>query len=511
MPTDPPADESARKSSTPKPRVTAKPRAGIQRKTKAEREEYARKEAERAKERDTSDVGVAPKTSTRGRGGARGGRGGAAAIHKTERNSSNVVSGVFGAGSGNRIERGRGAVDVGYSEALDGGNTTAPVTNTIVEIDGSGTGRSGGGGGGSSGAGGRGRVNRAQDGIVDIGIERDEDADDQPRRDIERIWISSEEEEDEIVQRKGKQRRVSRTPRLGGGLRPVRAAITHPYVDTLDDTVTQKENPREDEIEDVEPEEIRTNAMPSTSKKDPPSSPELSKKTLKKVDIRIKDPRMSTETIEERAERLRLHQDVENMKLAFLQTSDTDDTVDSKEEEAVFGRTDHDRMFLFQLPPLVPQLRQSTFHKDQKDYMDVDEVQVKVEDTAAAAALASSGIPVESSQKQAEQEAPQKDPSKPIYTADADPSQRFAEGFVGKLRVHKSGKVSLDWGGTDMEVRYGTEVDFLQDVICVEDDPSVKTEGEGEEGALKGTGKAYAMGQVSKKMVLIPDWGRLYA
>lgn len=504
MPTDPAADDSARKSSTPKPRANAKPRAGIQRKTKAEREEYARKEAERAKERDTSEAGTVSKTpATRGRGAARGARGGAV-VHKTERTSSNVASGVFGVGSGNRIERGRGTVDVGFSEALDGGNATAPVTNTVVEVEGSGTGRSGLAG--SSSAGGRSRVTKTREEAVDTGIERDEDLEDQPNRDIERIWISSDEEEDEVVQRKGKQRRISKTQKPGGGLRPVRAAITSVNVETTDDASIQKQNSRDDEMDDIEQDEARADAIPLTGKKDPPSSPELSKKPLKKVDNRTKDPRILTETIEEKAERLRLNHDIERMKEAFLQTSDTDDTTDSKEEEAVFGRTDHDRMFLFQLPPLVPQLRQPVSQGDRNDSMDVDQVQVKVED---ASALAASNVPAESSQKQGDQEPSQKDPPKAIYTADADQSQRFANGFVGKLRIHKSGKVSLDWGGTDMEVRYGTEVDFLQDVICVEDDPSVKAEGE--ETAPQGTGKAYAMGQISKKMVLIPDWGKLYA
>lgn len=508
MPTESSADDSARKSSTPRPRATAKPRAGIQRKTKAEREEYARKEAERAKERDTTQVATGSKApATRGRGAARGARG-AAVVHKTERTSTTAISGVFGAGTGSRLERGRGAVDLGISEALDGGDTSAAVSATVVEVEGSGTAKSGGG---SSGATGRSRVARNQDKDEGIEILPDEDAEDQPRRDIERIWISSDEDADEIVQRKGKQRRVSRTPKLGGGLRPVRAArvsIASPASNAGDESV-QKQNSREDEIEDIEQDEPRAESSLAAAKKDVPSSPELSKKPLKKVDSRTKDPRILTETVEEKAERLRLHEDTENMREVFLLGSDTDDTVDSKEEDTVFGRTDHDRMFLFQLPPLVPQLRQQTVHGDQQDTMDVDQVQVKVEDAAAAAALATSNIPAESSQKVTDQDATRKEPAKAIYTADADQSQRFAEGYVGKLRIHKSGKVSLDWGGTDMEVRYGTEVDFLQDVICVEDDPSIKAEGEDSEP--KGTGKAYVMGQVNKKMVLIPDWGRLYA
>ena len=61
-----------------------------------------------------------------------------------------------------------------------------------------------------------------------------------------------------------------------------------------------------------------------------------------------------------------------------------------------------------------------------------------------------------------------------------------------------------------MEVRYGTEVDFLQDVVCVEDENSAMKE-EIDKSMLGGTSKAYAMGQVNRKMVLVPDWSRLYA
>ena len=98
---------------------------------------------------------------------------------------------------------------------------------------------------------------------------------------------------------------------------------------------------------------------------------------------------------------------------------------------------------------------------------------------------------------------------------------RLPAGVVGKLKVHKSGKVTLDWGGTDMEVKLGTEVNFLQDVVLVQP-PTADTHQNGEglgnevEDAGDGIkkedvkGRAYALGHVRKKMVLIPDWAKLY-
>jgi len=206
------------------------------------------------------------------------------------------------------------------------------------------------------------------------------------------------------------------------------------------------------------------------------------------------------ETFEEKAERLRLDEDIENLKEAFLHKSDTDDTIDSKEEEAVFGHTDHDRdrMFLFQLPPLVPQLYDPVTRQGEAGTMtEVDGVKVKAEDASSAPTAN-----VDSAQKTA-------DTGRTMFTADAPADQRLPAGLVGKLKIHKSGKVTLDWGGTDMEVRYGTDVGFLQDVVCVENAEQAETD-EGDVPSQK-EGKAYAMGQIKRKMVLVPDWGRLYA
>jgi len=511
-------------SGTHKPRAATKPRA-VARKSKAEREEYARKEAERAAERAKQEAAAGPKTPAirGGRGGARGGK---AVVNKTDRASSSVTSGVFGAGSGARPGRARGAVDLGVAEALDGGETqgkqliqdagTATAVGPVTDVESTATGKRG------AAARGRGTKASAQEELIHI---EEDDLEEQPRRDIERIWISSDDEEDTIVSHKGKQRRTSRTPKQFAGLRPVRAARTaveeheenrekkeiKPNATTEDSAVIDVGSSDDMQIEDGPLPDTSAATGAVSVKQRAPSSPELTKKTLKKPsDSRTKpDPRILTETVEERAERLRLDEDVERLKEAFLHKSDTDDTIDSKEEEAVFGRTDPngDRKFLFQLPPLVPQLYDPATRQAQVgNTIDVDGVQVKAEDAASAA---TANANANTSQKGADQTKSTAEVPTTMYTANAPPSQRLPSGLVGKLKIHKSGKVTLDWGGTDMEVRYGTEVDFLQDVVCVE----TPNQPDGEEGdaASRKEGRAYAMGQVKRKMVLVPDWGRLYA
>ena len=60
------------------------------------------------------------------------------------------------------------------------------------------------------------------------------------------------------------------------------------------------------------------------------------------------------------------------------------------------------------------------------------------------------------------------------------------------------------------EVRYGTEVDFLQDVLRVEG-PAAQVEEDENATTTEREGQAYSLGQVKKKMVLIPDWAKLYS
>lgn len=520
MPED--ATPSEVQSSKPKPRPSAKPRA-VTRKSKAEREEYARKEAERAAERAKQDAVATLKTPVT-HGAKDGARGGRAVVNKAERAYSSAASGVFGSGSGVRPERPRGALDLGVSEAIEGGEAqgrqllqnagSATASGPAIDLDGTIKPKSGVTGRG------RGAKSAAQEDLMHM---EEDDRDEQPRRDIERIWISSDEEEAVVVSRKGKQRRISRTPKPFAGLRPVRAARTavDEHEESKDKKISQAPNTTEDnavidvgssddmQVDDAPLPDMSAAGCAVSVKKRAPSSPELTKRTVKKPsDSRTKpDPRVLSETVEEKAERLRLDEDIESLREAFLHKSDTDETIDSKGEEAVFGRSDHDRqrMFLFQLPPLVPQLYDPMTRQGQAgNVMDVDGVQVKAED---ASSIPTANVDV--AQKAADQGKPTTEAQPTMFTADAPANQRLPGGLVGKLKIHKSGKVTLDWGGTDIEVRYGTEVDFLQDVVCVE--TSDQPEAEEGVGISQKEGKAYAMGQVTRKMVLVPDWGRLYA
>lgn len=123
------------------------------------------------------------------------------------------------------------------------------------------------------------------------------------------------------------------------------------------------------------------------------------------------------------------------------------------------------RLYLFQLPPILPPLTRAA------------------EDDNAA--NGSGAVPGSSG---------------PQPTESALPP---GGGYIGKLNIRKSGKVELDWGGRIFDMGLGTETGFLTTAIIVD---------EAENDMVAGQGKATGMGKIYNKFVLTPvfdeeeDW-----
>ncbi|OCT44862.1 hypothetical protein CLCR_05692 [Cladophialophora carrionii] len=585
-------------ASTPKPttrgRGAPRPRGGIQRKSKAEREQFAKEEAERQKARAAEH-----EASTRGaRGGSRAvnrGRGGAT---PAQRQGAAAGGGVFGGGGGGLTTTQSRQKYEGYAELLEGGvNRRGPEDALPGDGDaggaggsrrsgGAGTSKGGGGGGGGGGA-------RAPMAGETIETTTDDERDDGPKRDIERIWISSDEDQDGdeadaddaimSSSRKGKQRAPATTTapkpsRSGAGLRPVRAPRTRREEEDRpgrDGSAMRRKRAPVSKKPDVGPQEVSSDDHRERDGdavemdmdmdvdredsvqfiKEQTSSPELRKRALKKqpgVPYRHGPLKASAnETLEERAERLRMQDDVDKLRHIFVpKNENTDGDVDEPAGP-------HDgKLLLFQLPPLTPFLvKPGAFTTGTGTGTD-SEPKVKTEPTTTTTTTATNGTvdletlpdapptttdgPVKhdpdrdgeanksssSSRNKSQIPLPGEDG---LLTATAP--LRLPAGVVGKLQVHKSGKVTLDWGGTDMEVKLGSEVDFLQDVVLVErgrrkqdgdEDEDEHANGDGGEGEGEGEGegagqgkkdtkgRAYALGHVRQKLILIPDWAKLY-
>ncbi|KAK1079646.1 hypothetical protein LTR33_006211 [Friedmanniomyces endolithicus] len=168
------------------------------------------------------------------------------------------------------------------------------------------------------------------------------------------------------------------------------------------------------------------------------------------------------------------------------------------------------KTYLFQFPPVLP---------------DLTPIIVKPEvDTTAPPAMNGDAMDLD------DDAPPGKDAANPNIVSDTTgstapgPPPKLPSGVVGKLRIHKSGKATLDWGGTKLSLGMATEASFLQDVVIMsfpEKKAMVSREGDGTTGGGSGAGVAgsdgageedaapgwaMGMGQVKGKFVVVPDW-----
>ena len=92
-----------------------------------------------------------------------------------------------------------------------------------------------------------------------------------------------------------------------------------------------------------------------------------------------------------------------------------------------------------------------------------------------------------------------REPSKIVTASD----WQLPAGRVGKLNVHASGRVSMNWGGISFELDRATAVDFLQEALIVSTPPDA------EEVDAEDDKRVWAMGQLSGKFTVMPDWSKM--
>ncbi|KIW21057.1 hypothetical protein PV08_01636 [Exophiala spinifera] len=577
------------KPSTPKPSASTsgpkpKPRAGIQRKSKAEREAFAREEAERQQARLAEAERNAAAAARGGRGG-RAGRGGRGGASTPDRGREQPVGGnsVFGASTGMRPQTSRRDAPEGYSEKLEGQSTIKPDEIGVQGLEEGASSRGGGGGGGGGSGGGR-AANRDQQYQYETISDDEAEEDRQP---IETIILSSDQDDFEYddsedqadtdddgdgddkpvdSSRKGKQKEETNPALSKLELRPMMPR-TNPDPERQKKVKAEKKSrgggggalkKQEPDTRDVDADDSAGDPMDIDEPvvvKEQPSSPEMRRRGLKKPGGRGREPKFANETIEERAERLRMMSDVRRLRRVFRRvrvksegpavsvgeredSKQTDQSDDPPEIET--RRVPKGELFLFQLPPLTPFLVDSATADDEKQPEVKKEPGTDGQMTAPATAN-----PTTTDGDEAKKDVTDGGGSgggssaQPKLQMDgtltATEPTRLPAGLVGKLRLHKSGKVSLDWGGADMEVRYGSRVDFLQDVVMVEsrrknhdagagnDQPEGEADADASGDGGAGTsqekvkreaddldGTAYTLGHVRQKLVCIPDWARLY-
>ena len=272
-----------------------------------------------------------------------------------------------------------------------------------------------------------------------------------------------------------------------------------------------KQEPTDDE--NTRPTTPEPGAAATSDVHDMPSSPESKRKAKEKIkanadaanadgnesDIeRPSEPHFQTQA--EKDEWVRHYDDKQNIRheLGRLVPKDAAQP-DAEGDTAMADDTPHlkrarerqrlreEHVYLFQFPPVLPDLRA---------------ISIKDEKEAAARSNGDGGDAMDVD-----------DDTNDTITADDTAASRsnrpnLPSGQVGKLRVHKSGKTTLDWGGTSMVLGLGAEATFLQNVLIAKVPETKPKEGEKppdqQEDAV-----AMGMGIVRAKFVVTPDWGEI--
>jgi DNA-directed RNA polymerase III subunit RPC4 len=216
------------------------------------------------------------------------------------------------------------------------------------------------------------------------------------------------------------------------------------------------------------------------------------------------------QTDEERAEWIR-HQ--ENLAALREELGDNEPTptVDEAGDVAMTNagpkslRDNH--IYLFQLPPVMPDLSTPSVGKETSDVL-AEAVDAGSGATAPTAAATPSGLSAKAEGKrpvgrpEAVPIKKEEDFSNPL--ADIPEQKRFTTGYVGKLRVHKSGRTTLDWGGTSYELTPGNKANFVQEVV------SIHVSSEADQQPDAAAGEAICFGSVKGKFVVTPDFEQMF-
>lgn len=420
----------------------------------------------------------------------------------------------FGAGSGSRAIR---------------------VKNEGDESGPSGSGGYGGGrGGGGAGGGGGSSIKREDGGVV----ESSEDEEDQefPRRDIDLIEISDDEDGADANERpsrsalpiritrkehqektlalnteasaetapkdtaepigtssrKSAGERSGHSSRKGKGkasdveITGVRKPFKGVWQDTDDSDVQVKAEHTSDDEQMPDAEQVGLDAdQTEAPQKEEPQSPTAERKAKGRAKS-ITEPVLQTD--EDRAEWSRFLENRKHIRaeLGPEETPAVDaagDTAMADGAAAAPKPTVRDNnVYLFQIPPLMPELLEPGVKKEVSDV---------AEASASAPAVKKEAVKIKVEEGFS-------DPA-------AKPTQgpRFASGLVGKLRVRQSGRTTLDWGGTSYELAPGNKASFLQEVVSIHVVP------EKDRVVPEDAGEAVSFGRVKGKFVVTPDWGEM--
>lgn len=249
-----------------------------------------------------------------------------------------------------------------------------------------------------------------------------------------------------------------------------------------------------------------------------PSSPETRRKAKEKITAPadgvdeddfiplLEEPKFQTQAEKDEWDRRRMDLSIIRAELGQIVPEPAAQAADADGDAAMADETPamrsaklqqeqrENHVYMFQFPPVLPDLEPISVkddpdtihvHNPRADVMDVDERQ---EPPVTPAAQETKPNPTTEG------------------VAPTIPQPHLPSGAVGKLRIHKSGKATLDWGGTSFVLGQGTDNAFLETILLARM-PETKPKDEAaaasedQEPAL-----GMDMGQIRGKFVITPDW-----
>ena len=353
-----------------------------------------------------------------------------------------------------------------------------------------------------------------------------EEGDPGPMKNIDFIdLVSSDEDANSILssQQKGKGKAKSNQ----GGLRPIRAmrqahksptrtaySVGSVKNETDESEVEERQHGEvidvemggvdEAEMEIDEPESLVP--LPAAPRRGPSSKidgkaakpQQLARQPTKKKKKK-KEKKPVLQTREDLAEQERQMHELQVLKRELadvrIQTQYTEGDLDMStpaEKNAVDKK--EGRLYLFQFPPVLPELYNPVTQKPKSLEKEKEKVGANEDDDVE---MTGENIDLTTAKDEGLKDI------KLEPGVDADGTQQrepfvTEEGFIGKLIVRQSGRAELDWGGTHMLVNTGTADNFTSSVVLADEG----------EGGKEGT--AMGMGKVFGRFVVTPDWESLF-
>ena len=191
--------------------------------------------------------------------------------------------------------------------------------------------------------------------------------------------------------------------------------------------------------------------------------------------------------------------------IEFL-NDDPDEALDMDHEDTYFQKDGKEEVYLFQLPPIVPSLRDvskaASKHEDKKKSKAISAEAPK---PSASNNPFAAQVKDETNIKADPDELPNEVPIPNAYTSD---SFHPIGGRGGVLSIHAKGSMLATWGGMSFEIsKEGTGAKLAQELVVTEFERAVtKVEDESRWEEKVDVGKmAWAMGQTHPGHVCIPE------